>query len=440
MATSSARDTIALVNLGCPKNQIDAETMSGLMAEEGYRIIADPSLASTIIVNTCGFIHEARQESIQQILAMAEYKKNGCCRRLLVTGCLAQRYLEELKAELPEVDGFLGTGNVDKIVQLLSGKSPLPAAPEEYDGKAESARLYSTFPYAYLKIAEGCNNWCSYCVIPQLRGRLRSKERSQVLAEAERMALSGIGEIILIAQDTSQYGIDFSGHSQLPELLKNLEEIDKIKRVRLLYCYPDHISDDLIQVIANSEKVLPYLDIPLQHSHPDILASMGRFRKGMDLRRLVEKLRESIPGIALRTTFIVGYPGETEEHFLHLMDFVAWAEFDHLGAFMYSREEGTKAARLKAQVPSRVKWQRFDELMRLQQDIVLRRNENMVGQRFTCLIDSVENGEVRVRSYREAPEVDSLIILRDARGYRVGDIVPITCTGIEGYDLVGVID
>lgn len=440
MVAGTAMDTIALVNLGCPKNQIDAETMSGLLAGEGYRIIADPSLASTIIVNTCGFIHEARQESIRQILAMAEYKKIGHCQRLFVTGCLAQRYLQELQTELPEVDGFLGTGNVDKIVQLLLGKSPRPAAPEEYDGKAESGRLFSTFPYAYLKIAEGCNHWCSYCVIPQLRGRLRSKERGQVLAEAEKMALSGIAEIILIAQDTSQYGIDFSGQSQLPELLKSLEEIDKIKRVRLLYCYPDHISDDLIQVIANSEKVLPYLDIPLQHSHPDILASMGRLRKGMDLRGLVENLRQSIPGIALRTTFIVGYPGETDEHFQHLMDFAAWAEFDHLGAFMYSREEGTRAAKIRGQISSRVKRQRFDELMRLQQDIVLRRNANMTGERFSCLIDSVENGEARVRSYREAPEVDSCIILRDVRGYRAGDIVPITCIGFEGYDLVGVID
>lgn len=432
-------DKVAVVNLGCPKNQIDAETMTGLLKNSGYEIIDTPRQADVIIVNTCGFIDKARKESIEQILAMAEHKKDGRCRQLIVTGCLPQRHYDELRAELPEVDIFLGTGSVDKIVEALAGKNSILASPEDYSGLAETQRLFSTYPYGYLKIAEGCNNGCSYCVIPRLRGRLRSKDPRQVIAEAKRMTEGGIKEIVLIAQDTSQYGVDFRGRSQLPGLLRDLEEIEGEGWIRVLYCYPDHINDELINVMANSSKVLPYLDIPLQHSHPDILASMGRFRSANGQRQLIQTLRDKIPGIALRTTFIVGYPGETDQNFQHLLDFVAWAEFDHLGAFMYSREEGTRAAKLKGQVPTKVKSQRYHELMQVQQAIVLRRNETFVGQDFTGLIDSIENGVAKVRTSREAPEVDSVNIVKKCSGHNLGDFVQITCTGFEGYDLVGVI-
>lgn len=432
-------DKVALVNLGCPKNQIDAETMLGLLAEQKYQVIHNPEQAEIIIVNTCGFIDKARQESVEQILAMAEYKKTGRCRQLIVTGCLPQRYYNELTNELPEVDVFLGTGSVDKIVEVVTSKRSLITQPDLYDGQAETRRLFSTYPYAYLKIAEGCNNWCSYCVIPQLRGRLRSKERNQILEEARRMAESGIREIVLVAQDTSQYGLDFGGRSQLPGLLKDLEQIEDVQWIRLLYCYPDHITDQLIEVMANSVKIQPYLDIPLQHSHPDILVSMGRHRSAKTERELIHNLREHIPGIALRTTFIVGYPGESDEHFQHLLDFVRWAEFDHLGAFMYSQEDGTRAAKIKEQVPAKVKASRYAQLMQTQQAIVFKHNSLLVGQRYVGLIDSVHGGKANIRSFREAPEVDSMI-LAPAKGHRAGDFVRVSCTGYDGYDLLGVIE
>ncbi len=432
-------DRIAVVNLGCPKNQIDAETMSGLLAEKGYQLTGRPETADIIVVNTCSFIDKARQESIDQILAMAEYKKRGRCRQLLVTGCLAQMHHKELAKELPEVDGFLGTGSVDKIVELLEGKRAIISSPEMYDGLAETRRLLSTYPYGYLKIAEGCNNWCSYCLIPQLRGRLRSKERSQVLTEARLLVEKGIREIILIAQDTSQYGLDINGKSQLPELLLDLEKIPGINWIRLLYCYPDHITDELIDVFAASAKLCRYLDIPLQHSHPAILRSMGRKHSGEGARELIQKLRQRVPGIVLRTTFIVGYPGETPEHFQNLLDFVRWAEFDHLGAFIYSQEEGTRAAAIKAQVPARIKNSRYHQLMALQQQIVLERNQQLLGRKFTVLIDSVQSGLAYGRSYREAPEIDSNIIF-PAIANKIGDFVRIRCTSCDGYDLLGEID
>ena len=432
-------DRIALVNLGCPKNQIDAETMLGLMAEKGYQLTSRPETADIIVVNTCSFIDKARQESIDQILTMAEYKKTGRCRQLLVTGCLAQMHHEDLAKEIPEVDGFLGTGSVDKVLELIGGKKAIISSPEMYDGLAETRRLFSTYPYGYLKIAEGCNNCCSYCVIPQLRGPLRSKEPGQVLTEARLMAAKGIREIILIAQDTSQYGLDIYGKSLLPRLLLDLEEIPGIDWIRLLYCYPDHITDELIDVFAASTKLCRYLDIPLQHSHPAILRSMGRMRSEGGARELIEKLRQRVPGIALRTTFIVGYPGETQEHFQHLLDFVRWAKFDHLGAFAYSRETGTRAAAMRAHVPDRTKNSRYHQLMTLQQQIVLGRNRQLLGRKYHVLIDSVRNGLAYGRSYREAPEIDSNIIF-PVIANTAGDFVQIKCSGCDGYDLMGEID
>src|SRR5690554_2455917 len=430
---------VAVVNLGCPKNQIDAETMSGLLQGHGYELTHVPQQAKIIIVNTCGFIDKARQESIEQILAMAQYKESGLCQKLIVTGCLSQGYFKELEQEIPEVDAFLGTGNVDKILDVIGdGKSRL-VAPDLYDGQAEGQRLYSTFPYGYLKIAEGCNNWCSYCVIPRLRGRLRSKDKEQIYAEVRRMVQRGIQEIVLIAQDISQYGLDLSGKSELASLLMELEEIDGVRWLRLLYCYPDHIDDQLMDVLAGSNKIVPYLDIPLQHSHPDILKSMGRQRGALRERELIETLRHRIPNIALRTTFIVGYPGEEEEHFQHLLDFVRWAKFDQMGAFMYSREKGTPAAELPDQVPAQVAQYRYHQLMQAQQDIVFARNHRMVGEKFLGLVDGVEGSLAVVRTYWEAPEIDSVVLV-DADNLRPGTFVNIRCIGYEDYDLLGVIE
>lgn len=430
-------DNVAIVNLGCPKNQIDAETMLGLLTEAGLQLTHQPQEAEIIIVNTCGFIDKARQESIEQILAMAEYKKNGLCCQLIVTGCLSQRYYDELRHELPEVDAFLGTGNVDKILTVVTNGRSLLGPPEHYDGKAEVTRLYSTYPYGYLKIAEGCNNWCSYCIIPQLRGKLRSKTQDQILAEAQRMAKGGLRELVLIAQDTSQYGLDFSGRSQLPNLLRELDKVEEIGWLRLLYCYPDHINETLISAMENSAKLCKYLDMPLQHSHPDILMSMGRYRNGVGGRELIELLRRHIPDIALRTTFIVGYPGETEEHFQHLLDFVRWAQFDQLGAFVYSREEGTRAAGFKEQVPARVAARRYHELMQAQQEIVLNKNSKQVGKEFIVLIDRVEDDQAHARNYQQAPEVDGTVLFASEK-HKAGDFVRVKCTAFQGYDLMGV--
>lgn len=428
-------EKVAVVSLGCPKNQIDSETMSGLLAEEGYQLTTRPEIADIIVVNTCSFIHDARQESIDQVLAMAEYKKTGNCRQLLVAGCLAQMHHRELAEEIPEVDAFIGTGSVDKILEAIKGAKEIILPPENYDGRAEAKRLLSTYPYGYLKIAEGCSHHCSYCVIPRLRGPLRSKDMEQILAEAHWVVQRGVREIVLIAQDTSQYGLDIAGTSLLPKLLLELEKVPGIHWIRLLYCYPDHITDELIDALATTSKVCKYLDIPLQHSHPAILRSMGRRGRG-EAGDLIDKLRRRVPGIALRTTFIVGYPGETREHFQHLLDFVRWAEFDHLGCFTYSQEAGTRAGAMKEQVSPLIKKRRYHKLMTAQQQIVHRRNQELMGRKFEVLVDSIREGLAYGRSYREAPEIDSNIIF-PAMSVKVGDFVPVKCTGFDGYDLMG---
>lgn len=432
-------DKVTMVSLGCPKNQIDAETMLGLLTERGYQITLQPEQADIIIVNTCAFIDQARQESITKILEMAEFKKSGKCRQLIVTGCLSQLHYQELARELPEVDAFLGTGSIEQISTVISSNKSIHQPPEHYRGCAETRRLFSTFPYGYLKIAEGCNHTCSYCIIPRLRGPLRSKDPGQIIAEAKKMAVEGIKEIVLIAQDTSQYGFDRTGKSELPGLLSALEQVEEIGWIRLLYCYPDHIGDDLIEIMAGARKLRCYLDIPIQHSHPDILYSMGRNPRATGGRPLIEKLRLRLPGIALRTTLIVGYPGETEEHFQHLLDFVRWAEFDQLGAFIYSKEDGTRAAKLPKQISSKTKARRYRLLMQAQQEVVRTRNLRLVGSRFQGLIDTVIDGRAVIRSYREAPEVDS-VIFAQANGHQPGDFVNITCTGYQGYDLIGEIE
>lgn len=427
--------TVALVNLGCAKNQVDAETMLGLLSQNGYTITTALDKARIIIVNTCGFIDRAKEESIGKIRQLIRYKTRGTCRRLIVTGCLSQRYHQQLARQYPQVDAFVGTGDVDNIVRAVAKKRSIVTRPANYDGRAETDRLVSTFPWAYLKIAEGCSNRCAYCVIPRLRGRLRSKPMEQILFEAARLTEAGYGEIVLIAQDTCQYGVDRVGRSQLPQLLQQLAQIKGIGRIRLMYCYPDHITDELITVLAQSENICRYLDIPFQHSHRDILAAMGRPTK-TDAGKLIEKLRRQIPGVALRSTVIVGYPGETEAHFLHLLNFVREARLDHLGAFTYSRERGTRAARLPHQVAAAVKNRRYRQLMRAQQAVVAAQNKELVGQSFAVLVDRVEQNTCYGRSYRQAPEIDSLIIFKGQ--LCPGEKTMVKCTGCHGYDLLGV--
>lgn len=428
---------IAIITLGCPKNLVDSETMAGLLAAEGYDLVALPQQADAIIVNTCGFIGEARKESVETILEMAQFK-NDKCSKLYVTGCLSQGNSRDLMKEIPEIDGILGTGSVDRICELLAGQKEIFLPPNCYDGRAETNRLLSTYPYGYLKIAEGCDNHCSYCVIPQLRGGLRSKEIKQILAEVDRMAAIGIKEIVLIAQDTSQYGVDIDGKSHLRQLLMTLESSSYEGRFRLLYCHPDHITSELIDFFAISNKFCCYLDIPFQHSHPEILANMGR-AQGLPPRELVARLRDRIPNIALRSSFIVGYPNESEMHFLDLLDFINWAKFDHVGAFPFSPERGTKAGMMSGQVSAKVKKKRYHRLMTCQQQIVSSRNESLKGKTFHVLIDNVRQGVASGRSYREAPEIDSSILFPSYQWVQ-GDFVQVKCSGYRGYDLLGEID
>ncbi|MTI94497.1 MAG: 30S ribosomal protein S12 methylthiotransferase RimO [Firmicutes bacterium] len=432
--------TVVVVNLGCPKNQIDAETMLGLMARAGYEITTRLEEAEVIIVNTCGFIEQAKEESINKILEVAEHKKHGCCRQLIVSGCLSQRYQKQLPELLPEVDAYLGTGSIEDILDVVESNASRLGRPSHYAGVAETDRMFSTWPYGYLKIAEGCNNRCSYCVIPRLRGRLRSKNLEQIVNEAKRMLEAGIREIVLIAQDCSAYGLDTSGRSQLVSVLQALETLPGEFRVRVLYCYPDHINDDLIDFLSQSEKVVRYLDIPLQHSHPEILASMGRSNRNTDVEQLVGKLRERITGIALRTTFIVGYPGETETHYQHLYDFAKRMKFAQLGAFVYSRERGTRAARLPDQVPNEEKQRRYNFLMQMQQRLVQANNQSMVDSVHRVLIDYVDSRRqiAQGRGYWQAPEIDNNIVI-EASSLKAGTFVDVRVNGVNGYNLRGVI-
>lgn len=431
--------TVALVNLGCPKNQVDAETMLGILARGGYQVTPRLEEAQVIIVNTCGFIGPAKEESIEKILEVAQYKEVGQCETLVVSGCLSQRYHKSLASSLPEVDLFLGTGQVDKIDVLLEGSASLVGKPDDYNSLAEEHRLFSTWPHGYLKIAEGCNNNCSYCVIPRLRGKLRSKDPHQVLREAQRLMAGGVKELVVIAQDISQYGLDYAGKSDLPSLLRQLDNLVGDKAwIRLLYCYPDHITTELLEVIAQAKSICKYLDIPLQHVHPEILGSMGRFRSRQDPLDLIAKIRRAVPEIALRTTFIVGYPGEREHHFQGMLDFVKAAQLDHLGAFIYSPERGTKAARLPDQVKRGEKSRRHALLMEAQQRIVFRRNELLVGRNLKVLVDGPQSQGLWIaRSYREAPEIDSHVIVQG--NVSPGNFYQAEITGSNAYDLQGVI-
>ena len=435
---------ILFISLGCDKNLVDSEVMLGLLASKGYQIVDDETQADVIVVNTCSFIHDAKEESIQTILEMAEYKKEGRLKALVVTGCLAQRYQQEILDEIPEVDAVLGTTAYDKIIDVveeaLEGHANVVIEDIDALPLVDSKRLVTTGGhYAYLKIAEGCDKHCTYCIIPKLRGNFRSVPMERLVKEAEELVEQGVKELILVAQETTLYGKDIYGEKSLHKLLKRLCEIDGLYWVRVLYCYPEEIYDELIQVMKEEEKICNYLDLPIQHASDAILKRMGRRTSKQQLIDLVEKLRREIPDITLRTTLITGFPGETEEHHEELMEFVDQMEFDRLGVFTYSAEDNTPAAAMPDQVPEEVKEDRQAEIMELQQDIVFEQAENMVGREVLVMIEGKvadENAYVG-RTYKDAPNVDGFIFINTEEELMSGDFAMAKVTGALEYDLIG---
>ena len=434
--------TIGMISLGCAKNQVNAEHMLWLLRQAGYEISPDPDGAELVIVNTCGFIESAKTEAIDNILAMAQLKAEGRIQKILVTGCLAQRYQEEILKELPEVDGVLGTGSyydvANAVGQVLSGKRY-----KRFDDinaeQPEDGRILTTPEYyAYLKIAEGCDNHCAYCIIPKIRGGFRSKPMEAVVAEAEELAAAGCKELILIAQDVTNYGRDLYGEPRLAELVREVCKVGGIQWVRLMYCYEDRITDELIEVMAAEPKVCHYIDIPIQHASDSVLKAMRRRSTEESIKNTIERLKAAIPDIHIRTTLIVGFPGETEEDFETLLDFVEEMRFARLGVFAYSQEESTEAGEMDNQIEEDVKQERLDAIMRRQLDISLEYNREKVGKEFTVLVEEKdEDGSYIGRTQYDAPEIDNSVIFTSNRNLKAGDMVQVIVEDAFDYDLVG---
>lgn len=436
---------VLFISLGCDKNLVDSERMLGSLARRGYGFTNERELADIAIVNTCCFINDAKEESIQAILEVAELKKTGRLQFLIVTGCLAQRYQEEIHAEIEEVDAVLGTAATDCLADVLDdvragrGRNCFP----DLNGVSQtvSDRRYLTTGghYAHLKIAEGCDKHCTYCIIPQIRGRYRSVPVETLLAEAEQLAADGVKELILVAQETTLYGVDLYGKKSLPLLLRKLCGIEGLKWIRILYCYPEEITDELIETIKSEEKICHYLDIPIQHASDSILGRMGRKTSRKQLQEMIEKLRREIPDICLRTTLVTGFPGETQADYETLYRFVNEMEFDRLGVFPYSREEDTAADLMPEQIAQEIKECRRDELMELQQAIVCDKADEMLGQELTAMIEGkIANEDVYVaRTYRDAPNVDGYLFVSAGRNLETGDFVKVLVTDSREYDLIG---
>ena len=435
---------VLFISLGCDKNLVDSEVMLKLLEKKGYQFTDDETEADIIIINTCCFIGDAKEESVNTILEMAEYRKSGSCKALIVTGCLAQRYQKEILDEIEEVDAVLGTATYDSIAEAvdkaLGGKKELHFEDIDRLVPEQGGRVLTTGGhYAYLKIAEGCDKRCTYCIIPKLRGRFRSVPEERLLAEAEELARQGVKELILVAQETTVYGVDLYGEKRLPELLEKLAAIPGIRWIRVQYCYPEEITEELIQVIKKEPKICHYLDLPIQHASDRILKRMGRRTTQADLRRIIGRLRQEIPDICLRTTLITGFPGETEEDHEELMRFVDDCEFDRLGVFPYSPEEDTPAAAMPDQIPEEVKQDRRAELMELQQEIAFEKAEDMTGQELTVMIEGKvadENAYVG-RTYKDAPGVDGYLFLNTDETLMSGDFARVRVTGAAEYDLIG---
>ena len=434
---------ILFISLGCDKNLVDSEVMLGLLDSKGYQIVDDETLADIIVVNTCCFIHDAKEESIQTILDMAQYKTEGRLKALVVTGCLAQRYQQEILEEIPEVDAVLGTTSYDKIVdaveEALEGQGHVKMQDLDALPLVETKRLVTTGGhFAYLKIAEGCDKHCTYCIIPKIRGNYRSVPMERLIKEAQELADQGVKELILVAQETTVYGMDLYGRKSLSKLLRELCKISGIRWIRILYCYPEEIDEELIQTIKEEPKICHYLDLPIQHASDGVLKRMGRRTSKAQLVEIIGRLRQEIPDITLRTTLITGFPGETKEQHEELMEFVDEMEFERLGVFTYSQEEDTPAAGFEDQVEEEVKEDRQAEIMELQQEIVFEQAESMIGREVLVMIEGKvadENAYVG-RTYRDAPNVDGLIFVNTEEELMSGDFARVRVTGAAEYDLI----
>lgn len=434
---------IGLVSLGCAKNQTDAEIMLGILAEDGFNIVYDPAEADVIVVNTCGFIESAKQESIDAILEMAEYK-NGRCKLLIVTGCLAERYSKEILAELPEADAVLGTGDYDKIAEIIKeafdGKKPVLCGHKDRTPEERLPRILSTPPYtAYLKIADGCDNNCTYCAIPKIRGHFRSRAIENIVEEARDLAENGVRELILIAQDTTRYGVDLYGEYSLDKLLLELVKIEKIEWIRVHYFYPEAITDSLIDVMAKYDKICNYIDMPVQHANNDILRRMARRTSREQMTEKINKIRKKMPGSVIRTSIIVGFPGETQEQFEELCDFVREIKFDRMGVFAYSQEEDTAAAEFENQIDENVKQSRLDTLMTMQQGISLELNKAKIGKTLEVIVEGYDEESFLFygRSRGDSIEVDGKVYFGTETEVNEGDIINVEILDADEYDLTG---
>ncbi len=434
---------VGMVSLGCPKNQMDAELMLAKLEKAGYEITAESGLADVVIVNTCGFIEDAKRESIDNILEFAQLKKEGQIKRIIVTGCLAERYQQELVKELPECDSVLGlgaNGDIVEAVQKVTDGESVHRFPPKECWSLEGDRLQTTpHFFAYLRIADGCDNRCTYCAIPLIRGGLRSRPMENILAEATELVADGVRELVLVAQDTTVYGQDLYGEARLPALLRELCRIEDLRWIRLLYCYPEHITDELLDVMASEEKVLPYMDMPLQHASGKVLRAMNRPGDRASLTALVKRIREKVPNIILRTTVMTGFPGETKQDFEELCAFIQDAQFERLGCFAYSAEEGTPAANLPDQVPEKVKCRRRDIVMEEQSRISDRHNEAMIGKTLNVLVESFDKyAECWFgRSEGDAPDIDGKVFFIPTSRVQAGDFVQVTVTDTMDWDLIG---
>lgn len=432
---------VGMISLGCPKNQVDGEALLAKLKKAGYEIVNNIEASDVMIVNTCGFIEQAKKEAIDTILEVAEYKNAGLISAIVVTGCLAERYQDEIIKEMPEVDAVLGIGANSDIVKACD-KALCGIVTTSFPNKCylsiNDERIISTpSHWAYLKIAEGCDNRCSYCAIPGIRGGFRSRTIESCVDEAKALAESGVKELILIAQDTTKYGQDLYGKYSLDILLKELVKIDGIEWIRLFYCYPQRITDSLINVIANEEKVCSYIDIPLQHSDKTVLKNMNRVGDGDDYRALISKMRKAIPDLALRTTFMVGFPGETDEQFENLCKFTEDVKFDKMGCFTFSPEEDTPAYDMQNQIDDDVKVRRQEVLMNKQYSITEELNKQRIGRIYKVIIDTFDGEKYVGRSYMDSPEIDSGIIFTSDNNLNIGDFVNVEITDYNGYDLIG---
>ena len=433
---------VGMISLGCPKNQVDGEVMLEKLNKSGFDIAQSIEDSDVMIINTCGFIEDAKREAIETILEAAEYKKAGLISAIVVTGCLAERYQDEILKEIPEVDSVIGIG-ADRDIVKVCQKALIGVQTSFYPDKKylllEGDRMLSTPPHwAYLKISDGCDNKCSYCAIPGIRGGYIERDMESIIAEANKLAASGVKELIIIAQDTTKYGLKLYGEYKLAELLKELVKIDGIEWIRLFYCYPDRVTDELIDVIASEEKVCSYIDIPLQHCNNDILKSMNRYGSYDSLKNLLTKMKTKIPNLSLRTTFMVGFPGETEEQFEELCRFVKDIEFDKMGCFTFSPEEDTPAFDFDNQIDEDIKKRRAEVLMDIQYSITENANKKRIGNIYKVVVDEKDGDKYIGRSYLDSPEIDSGIIITSERALSSGEFINVKITDYDGYDLIGV--